>query len=465
MFSKTSTSYHLKVLSRVNLSRALIVVATLFAGVVAVVQRAHAQAYPLKVSANERYLVDQVNVPFFYHADTAWQIFSKLTKAEAEQYLEDRRSKGFNALKVQILSPAPWAVVNREGQAPFTDNDLTKPNDAYFTHVDWVVSRATQKGLLMVMSTAWFGYRGDGWRNSLNTSNARAYGRYLGKRYQNFNNIVWVHGGDDPVEGKLDPVRELAAGIKENAPQHLQTYHDNERASSETLNNEDWLDINMAYSRSVNYVQVLNEYNRQPVRPIVEGENLYADRNNSAFVVRRQAYWMMLSGAAGHAYGADPVWRFDPGWENMLNDPSAFQMEQLRNLFGSRAWYNLEPDQNHTVVTDGYGTFGGNDYVTAAYTSDGNLLIAYLPEGGSLTVDLSKLNRSVRAKWFDPTDGSYREAGSFNNSGSAQKWIDLWIMSRYRDAGSYNNSGRQSLSSPSINAGGERDWVLVMELG
>lgn len=438
LLSKTSTLYYMA-LDRVNLTRALVVVATLFAGVATVVPCAHAQAYPLQVSNNQRYLVDQVNVPFFYHADTAWQIFTKLTKAEAEQYLEDRRSKGFNAIKVQILSYAPGAAVNREGQTAFINNDMTNPNNAYFAHVDWVVSKAAEKGILMTISTAWFGYRGDGWRDSLNTSNARTYGRYLGNRYRNFNNIVWVHGGDDPVAGKLDAVRELAAGIEENAPQHLQTYHDNERASSETLNNEGWLDINITYSRSANYVQALKEYNRQPVRPIVEGENLYLDRDNSAFVVRRQAYWMMLSGAAGHVYGADPVWRFDPGWANVLNDPSAFQMGNLRSLFGSRAWYNLVPDQDHTVVTDGYGTFGENDYVMAARTSDGNLLMAYLPEGKSLTVDLSKFNRSVRAQWFDPTNGSYRDGGSFNNSGS------------------------QSLSPSSTNAAGGRDWVLVME--
>lgn len=70
--------------------------------------RAHAQAYPLEVSSNGRYLVSQNNVPFLYHADTAWQLFTKLTLAEAEQYLEDRRTKGFTALQVQIRSLCTW---------------------------------------------------------------------------------------------------------------------------------------------------------------------------------------------------------------------------------------------------------------------------------------------------------------------------------------------------------------------
>ena len=434
----TSTRHSLKARSWVNLT---IVVATLLAGVTTASPCVRAQAYPLKVSANKRYLVDQRNLPFFYHADTAWQLFTKLTKAEAEQYLEDRRSKGFNAIQVQILTYAPRAAVNREGQAPFINNDMTKPNDAYFAHVDWVVNRAAKKGLLMVMSSAWFGNGADGWRNSLNTSNARTYGRYLGKRYRNFNNVVWIQGGDDPVKGKLEAVRKLAAGIKENAPQQLQTYHDAERASSQTLNDEDWLDINMTYSRSENYAQVLNEYNRKPVRPIVDGENQYVDGNNNAFVGRKQAYWVMLSGASGHAYGIEPVWSLEPGWQKALNDRSAFQMRHLKNLFASRVWYNLKPDQAHTVVTDGYGKFGEDNYVTAAYTPDGSLMIAYLPEGGSLTVDLSKFNGSVKAQWFDPTNGSYREAGSFKNF------------------------GRRNISSPESNSDADRDWVLLMESG
>lgn len=53
--------------------------------------------FPIKVSANGRYLIDQRENPFFYLADTGWQIFNKLTKTEAEQYLEDRKKKGFNA--------------------------------------------------------------------------------------------------------------------------------------------------------------------------------------------------------------------------------------------------------------------------------------------------------------------------------------------------------------------------------
>ena len=37
-------------------------------------QQSNAPAYrfPLKISENRRYFVDQANKPFFYHADTGW---------------------------------------------------------------------------------------------------------------------------------------------------------------------------------------------------------------------------------------------------------------------------------------------------------------------------------------------------------------------------------------------------------
>ena len=44
-------------------------------------------------------------------------------------------------------------------------------------------------------------------------------------------------------------------------------------------------------------------------------------------------------------------------------------------LFLARAWQNLMPDENHAVVTAGYGTYGGTNYATAGRTADGRLAL------------------------------------------------------------------------------------------
>ena len=52
----------------------------------------------LKVSENGRYLVHEDGTPFFFLADTAWELLHRLNREEAEQYLENRRQKGFTVI-------------------------------------------------------------------------------------------------------------------------------------------------------------------------------------------------------------------------------------------------------------------------------------------------------------------------------------------------------------------------------
>ena len=60
-----------------------------------------------------------------------------------------------------------------------------------------------------------------------------------------------------------------------------------------------------------------------------------------------------------------------------LDTPGAAQFGYFINLFAPRRWYDLVPDQTHTLVIAGYGTFTdegtnlGSDYLTAAITPDG----------------------------------------------------------------------------------------------
>jgi len=169
--------------------------------------------------------------------------------------------------------------------------------------------------------------------------------------------------------------------------------------------------------------------------------------------LRAQQYWTQLSGAAGNFYGNRYLFRFENGWKNHLNDPGFVQFTYWKSFFASRPWYNLVPDQNHTVVTAGYGSYEsinaailGNtsNYVTTARTSDGKLVLSYIPTNstGPITVNMSKLSGSVTARWYDPTTNSYQVI-----SGSP-----------------FANSGSRSFSPPSTaHTDGSHDWLLVLE--
>src|SRR5205807_1070132 len=60
-------------------------------------------AYPLKVSASGRYLLDQNNKPFRIQGDSAQSLIANLTYSEADTYLADRQAKGFNTANVNLL--------------------------------------------------------------------------------------------------------------------------------------------------------------------------------------------------------------------------------------------------------------------------------------------------------------------------------------------------------------------------
>ena len=44
----------------------------------------------LKVSDNKRFLVKEDGSPFFYLGDTAWELFHRLNREEADKYLDNR---------------------------------------------------------------------------------------------------------------------------------------------------------------------------------------------------------------------------------------------------------------------------------------------------------------------------------------------------------------------------------------
>ena len=60
--------------------------------------------YPLVLSPDARYVVDQLGEPFFINGDTAWSLVVGISKKDAELYLEDRRRRGFNLVLESILS-------------------------------------------------------------------------------------------------------------------------------------------------------------------------------------------------------------------------------------------------------------------------------------------------------------------------------------------------------------------------
>src|SRR5215472_16325716 len=111
--------------------------------------------YPVRIGPNHRHLVDQSGNPFLVQGDAPWSLISGLTREEAEGYLETRRRQGFNS----------------------------------------VIVKAAEKGIQVFLAPIYLGYIGtdEGWIEEAianGPEKCRAWGRYVGKRYRAFDNLV-----------------------------------------------------------------------------------------------------------------------------------------------------------------------------------------------------------------------------------------------------------------------------------
>jgi hypothetical protein len=422
-------------------------------------------AFPLRLSANHRFLEDSAGRPFLYVADTPWHLLTRLTVEETERYLGERSAQGFTAIQLQLVPEgADGRVTNRLGTPVFLQPyDLATLNEKYLAHVELVLRRAEHHGLLVALNPAWLGCCEDGWRGVLKTNGVaqcRAYGERLGRRFATHPNLLWLDGGDRDPGPWLEFVRAIAEGVKAVAPTQLHTAHPSSTHSAwDVYAGEPWLELNATYTYSADhagawtkqfhvYQRARVDYLREPAAPFFLIESTYELEHGAApQKIRRQAWWSVLSGAFGTALGNGKIWPLRDGWERELKSPGSRDHAVLAAFLRARPWWELAPDFKHRVLTAGFGTFndtsepGGDDYATAMFGANRGLLLAYLPTRRQVTVDLARFRAPVHVRWLDPTSGKITDA-----PGSPEA-----------------NLGPDDFTPPEHNASGDHDWVLVVE--
>jgi Protein of unknown function (DUF4038)/Putative collagen-binding domain of a collagenase/Bacterial Ig-like domain (group 2) len=388
--------------------------------------------YPLKVGPTSRYLVDQNGKPFFLVGDAAWSLIAQLSYQNAETYLAARQGLGFNLVMVNLLEHefATNAPANIAGVSPFTGTDFATPNEAYFAHADSILQSAAQKGIVVLLAPAYVGYGcgSQGWASELqaaSTATLTAYGQYLGARYKNYDNLIWLIGGDaDPGScGVTSKLQALVDGILQSDTRHVFTAHNAPESSAVSQwSGATWLSVNNVYTYSTTlYQKDLSAYHGSPTMPFFLIESTYEGEGASAQELRAQSYWTVLSGGFGHVFGNCPIWHFgspsgsqfcsSTNWQGQLSSQGSRNMQYLKKLFTARRWHLLVPDEANTAVTGGLGS--GTDYTTAAVASDGSSIIAYLPSSRTVTVNGSGLGSSMTAWWYNPATGVSTSGGTY----------------------------------------------------
>ncbi|MGV3613736.1 MAG: glycoside hydrolase family 140 protein [Fimbriimonas sp.] len=398
----------------------------------------------LGVSENRRYLVREDGSPFFYLGDTAWELFHRLTREEADHYLTRRAEQGFTVIQAVVLAELDGLdVPNAYGHRPLEENDPTRPVEAFMAHVDWVVGRANELGLTVALLPTW----GDKWNRGewgkgpeiFTPENARAYGAYLGRRYRDAD-LIWMLGGDRPYVSELhiEITRAMAEGIREgDGGAHLITVHPYGGAhSSERLHAEPWLDFNTIQSghgwrNGENYRMIAQDYALLPKKPTMDAESAYEDHPVNwrpeelgyftAVEVRRPSFWGVFAGGHGLTYGHHAVWQFlaqgrgevgfaRGNWRDALEFPVASQMVHLKRLMLSRPFLSRIPDRSLVVGDPGVG----ERHVQATRGDDGGYAFVYFPGPGAVDLDLSRMTgETLRASWYDPRTGEVVASEAF----------------------------------------------------
>jgi len=428
----------------------------------------------ITISSNGLYLVNSyTNQPVFIVGDDGWGAITDLDSSDVTAYLQDRASRGYNAIWMGAVDnfSSPHFPANYYGYSPFDGADFTNEDPNYWANVDSVLTLASNLGITVFLSPAFVGQQaGSGYYTSLlNSSDAvmTAYGTFLGSRYKDYDNIVWVLGGDawPSVSGLYQKLVDIGAGIASADPNHLITLEGCEHCATNGYNSvqaflavpmsvPSWLGLDWAYPQySTTIAACQNAYNQSPFLPPLGGENYYELENGMTEPgLRFEMYSEVLSGCyLGRIFGNGAIWSFDspngstccrsgtPTWQSQLDSAGSVAEQYQGKLFSSREHWKLVPDLNHTVVTAGFGS--GLSMTTDARTSDGQTIIAYIPNGNAttITVDMSQITSSsslATASWYNPQTGTTTPIGTYSNSGS------------------------QNFTAPDAN-----DWVLVIDAG
>lgn len=422
----------------------------------------------IRVSDNHRFLAEADGKPFFWLGDTCWELFHRMTHEEIDEFLEIRKSQGFNV--IQAVALAEFNGIrepNRYGDWPLNNEDPTQllvtpgadPQNAYeydyWDHVDYAIDKIIAKGMYVGLLPTWGDKVAHMWGDGpviFNEENARDFAKLMAARYKERKKIVWILGGDRPaiykfrrdgVEKEYNEVaiwRAMGEGLESVLGQQaFITYHPNgDNTSSRDLHNETWLDMNAFQSghgsrEAESWKFVTDDLALRPLKPVLDMEPCYEDHPVNpwdgkwtrrergyftAYDVRARIYRSVFAGGSGVTYGHHHIWQFmNPdiykpintgdtiiAWRQAARAEAAGEMQHLKNLMLSRPYFSRVADQS-IVKSD-----PGKDYtdlLIATRDEAGSFAFIYLPQNKEVHVDLSRLSGSTKnVWWFDPRTGN-----------------------------------------------------------
>jgi len=331
----------------------------------------------LRVSADRRHFEHADGTPFFWLGDTWWKNLCKRMTWEGFQELTaDRKAKGFSVVQI-VCGPYPdenffAPSLKNEGGQPYLAEDMSVVNPKYFDYADRRLKHLADSGIVPAIVGAW----GRGDCNSMDKFGAekiKRHWRYLIARYGAYP-VIWILAGEIPEEAKAGkgPWAEVATYLRSIDPYHHPlTCHTGGYPRKLAKDDIPVIDFDMVGGSHDEHTAVAPQtvaivssaYSTRPPMPVLVGETCYEGHMQQGFGdVQRRIFWQsILSGAAGHTYGAAGIWHAgvegDHGnwgmwgrqpydyttWKEGMNYPGAAQLGIGKKLLEQYPWQKFEP--------------------------------------------------------------------------------------------------------------------------
>lgn len=421
----------------------------------------------LKVSDSKRHFEHADGTPFLWLADTWWKNLCKRMTWEGFQELTaDRKDKGFNVVQI-VCGPYPDEEMmeerwENEGGLPYETKDFSVVNPKYFDYADRRIKHLVEAGIVPVIVGGWGRPQGGGESTLMQVGleGFKRHWRNLIARYGAYP-TVWMVGGE--AKDDYGPWSELAQYLKDTDPyDHILCYHSpghpREMLQDNSMFDFDMLAIGHDGMKTVNRTFDLMRscFAASPERPVLCGEACYEGHMQTNFqYIQRHMFWsFMLSGAAGHTYGAAGIWHAgiegDAGhtgywgqeydwttWREGMNYPGSTQLGIGKKLLEKYPWSRFE---THSEWADSTCFAAG---------IPGEIRFIYLPRRNIYNWEgpiIKELDPTVDwlVYYFDPATGRKFEQDMIE----AGQQVDSSVLKPI--------SYQRNVPSP-------QDWVMVFE--
>ncbi|WP_072815663.1 DUF4038 domain-containing protein [Bradyrhizobium erythrophlei] len=418
----------------------------------AAVTPAVTQGFPVALDATKTFFVDQNGEPCFGSGESPQLIVEALSNSDTLLYLNDRASRGINLLWMIVADNKDGnnPPLDSNGDAPFSGADFTNFNEPYWQHVDFVVQQCLARDMTILFMPFFVGITSaEGYHDSLlaaSTARLQGYADFISTRYAAYPNIIWTLGGDADCQNATiySQIDIFARRLKANDSNRLITMECFNSAGgtggrvSSTAGTKvglgsvpSWLDINWVYTLAPNAIADAQRAYDAGL-PCMLGEDNYELENlgnglTTQLQLRTEDYGSVLGGCVLGKLLGTGEWAFNqastgfavssPSWQSQLNSQGIQTHQLAAKLFRSRAFHKLRPDTSNVVMTS-----GASRGAVCARTSDGQTVIAYLPNGNeTVTIDMTKITDTgsqANCNWYNPQTGAVTNIGTFSTSGT-----------------------------------------------